>query len=73
MPQLMDQITLKTPNPKVRLFLKIDLYRDLAAGVNLSEASSPPRFLFGAASQFCRFGSWSNTQCITSVYAFHTT
>jgi hypothetical protein len=27
--------------------LKIDLLRDLAAGVHLSEAPSPPRFLFG--------------------------
>ncbi len=35
---LMDQITIKTPNPKCRLFLKIDLKRDLAAGVYLSEA-----------------------------------
>jgi hypothetical protein len=34
----MDQITIKTPNPKCRLFLKIDLLRDLAAGVYLSEA-----------------------------------
>ncbi len=27
----MDQITIKTPNPKGRLFLKIDLAADLAA------------------------------------------
>jgi hypothetical protein len=33
-------------NPKRRLFLKIDLQRDLAAGVYLSEEPSPPRFLF---------------------------
>ncbi len=36
----MDQITIKTPNPKGSLFLKIDLKRDLAAGIYLSEA--PP-------------------------------
>jgi hypothetical protein len=29
----MDQITKKTPNPKFQFFLKIDLQRDLAAGV----------------------------------------
>ncbi len=29
------------------LFKKIDLYMDFAAGVYLSEAHSPPRFLFG--------------------------
>jgi hypothetical protein len=42
----MDQIPIKTPNPKCRLFLKIDHYqqRYLAAGVYLSEApdSLPP-------------------------------
>jgi hypothetical protein len=42
----MDQISIKTPNPKCRLFLKIDQERYLAAGVYLSEAlapiSSPP-------------------------------
>jgi hypothetical protein len=43
----MDQITLKTPNPKCRFFLKIDLYGDLAAGVYLTEAPSPPRSMFG--------------------------
>ncbi len=37
----MDKITRKTPNPKGRLFLKIDLERDLAAGIFQSEASSP--------------------------------
>ncbi len=36
-----DQITVKTPNPNGRLFVKIYLYRDLAAGVYLSEAPSP--------------------------------
>ncbi len=64
-----DQITIKTPNPKGRLFLKIDLERDLAAGVYLSEAPSPPRFLFGVVKQFCRLGICSNTQCITPVDA----
>jgi hypothetical protein len=39
MAPLMDQITKKTPNPKCRLFFKIDLQRDLAAGVYLSEAT----------------------------------
>ncbi len=29
----MEKITIKTPNPKDRLFLKIDLSRDLAADV----------------------------------------
>jgi hypothetical protein len=37
----MDQISMKKQNPKCRLFLKIDLYRDLAAGVYLSEAPDP--------------------------------
>jgi hypothetical protein len=45
----MDQISIKTPNPKYRLFLKIYQHRYFAAGVYLSEASSPPRFLFGVA------------------------
>ncbi len=44
------------PNPKCRLFWKIDL----AAGVYLSEALSPPRFLFRVVKQFCRFGISSN-------------
>jgi hypothetical protein len=39
----MDQITIKTPNPKGRLFLKIDLERDLAAGVYQPQAASPPK------------------------------
>jgi hypothetical protein len=39
MDPLMDQITKKTPNLKCRLFFKIDLQRDLAAGVHLSEAT----------------------------------
>jgi hypothetical protein len=68
----MDQIALKKPNPKCRLFLKIDLYRDLAACVYLSEAPSPLRFLFGVVKQFFRFGIWSNTQCITPLDALHT-
>ncbi len=47
----------------------------LAAGVYLSEAHYPPRFLFGVVKQFCRFGIWSNTctKCITHVDALHTT
>ncbi len=36
----------------------IDLERDFAAGVYLSEAPSPPKFLFGVAKQFCRFRIW---------------
>ncbi len=43
----MDQISIKTPNPKCRLFLKFYQLRYLAAGVNLSEAPSPPRFCLG--------------------------
>jgi hypothetical protein len=31
------------------------------------EAPSPPKFLVGVLKQFCRFGTWSNTQCITPV------
>jgi hypothetical protein len=45
------QITIQTPNPKDRLFLKIDL----AAGVYLSEVPSSSRFLFRVVKQFCRF------------------
>jgi hypothetical protein len=41
----MDQISLKTPNPKCRLFLKIHQERYLAAGVYLSEAPDPPPLL----------------------------
>jgi hypothetical protein len=47
--------------PKCRLLLKIDLERALAAGVCLSEAPSPPRFLFGVVKQFYRFGIGSIT------------
>jgi hypothetical protein len=50
-------------------FLKIDQLRDVAAGNYLSAAPSPPRFLFGVEKQFCKFGIWSNTQCLTPVYA----
>jgi hypothetical protein len=56
----MDQISTKTSNSKCRLFLKIDQY--LAAGVHLSMAPYPPRFLFWVEKQFCRLGIWSNTQ-----------
>ncbi len=68
------KITIKTPNPKCRHFLKIELYRDLAGG---AEAPSPPRFLFGMVKQFCGFGISSNTQCITMILhmlsSLHTT
>jgi hypothetical protein len=37
----MDQISIKTPNPKCWLFLKIFQQRYLAAGVYLSEAPDP--------------------------------
>jgi hypothetical protein len=44
----MDQISVKKPNPKCRLFLKVDQYRYLAAGVYLSKAPDlpppPPRY-----------------------------
>ncbi len=33
----------------------------------------PARFLFGMVKQFCRFGIWSNTQCMTPVNTLHTT
>jgi hypothetical protein len=48
----MDQRSIKTLNPKCRLFLKIDQerYYYLAVGVFLSEAVSPPRF--GVVKQF---------------------
>jgi hypothetical protein len=62
----MDQITIKTPIPKGRLFLKTALLRYLAAGVYLSEAPSPPRFLVGLVMQICRFVIRSNTQGITN-------
>jgi hypothetical protein len=42
----MDQISIKTPNPKCRIFFKIDQQSYLAAGFHLSEARdhlpSPP-------------------------------
>ncbi len=38
----MDQITIKTPNPTGSLFLKIDLKRDLAAGVYCICLRPPP-------------------------------
>jgi hypothetical protein len=40
-PTPMDQITIKTPNPKGRLFLQIYLKRDLTAVLYLSEALYP--------------------------------
>ncbi len=59
----MDQISMNTPYSKCRL------YWCLIESV----APSPLRFLFGMVRQFCRFGIWSNTQCITPVDALHTT
>jgi hypothetical protein len=38
----MDQISKKTPNPKCRVFLKIDHYRNLPAGVYLSAPDPLP-------------------------------
>ncbi len=73
---IMDQISLKTPNPKCRLFLKIDQERYLAAGVYLSEAPpSHPRFLFGVVKHFVgsESGQLYSVYCITTVYALHTT
>ncbi len=55
--QPMDQITIKTPNPEGLLLLKIYLHRDLAAGVYLSDAASPPRFLFGVVQKSNFVGS----------------
>jgi hypothetical protein len=55
--QGMDQITIKTPNPKCRLFLKIDLVSVLAAGVYLSEASPILGFCLGWYSNFVDSGS----------------
>jgi hypothetical protein len=54
------------------VFLKIDQLRYLAAGVYLSEAPSPSRFLVAVVKQFCRFALQNkcfftlfvrNTQC----------
>ncbi len=61
-------VSIKTPNLKCRLFLKIDHWRYLVAGVYLSEA--PP--LLGFYSNFVDSEVWSNTQWITPVYALHT-
>jgi hypothetical protein len=55
---LMDQISIKTANwRKVFIYLR------------------PPPLIgfFGVVKQFCRFGIWSNTQCITPEYALHIT
>ena len=68
----MVQINIKITNSEGRIFLNIDLERDLAAGVYLSEAPFPTRFVLGVVQQFCGFGIWSNTQCITPVDALHT-
>jgi hypothetical protein len=55
----MDQMTKKTPNPKCRLFLKIDLGRGLAAGVYLSEAP-------WGGKAICWFGIWSSRYTVYS-------
>ncbi len=68
----MDQITLRHQTLG-RLFLKLtctEIWRQLFICL---KAPSPPRFLFGVVKQFCRFGIWSNAQCITPVDALHTT
>ncbi len=44
---------------------KNDLKRVMAAGVYLSEAPSPPRFLFRVVYQFCRLWILSGTECKT--------
>jgi hypothetical protein len=49
------KIVLIESNDKCRYPKKIDLLRDFAAGVYLSEAPSPPRFVFRVVKQFCRF------------------
>ncbi len=59
----MDQITIKAPNPKCRLYWCLIE----------SEAPFHLRFLFGVVKQFCWFGIWSNTQSITPVDSLHTT
>jgi hypothetical protein len=45
----------------------------LVEGGYLSEAPSTSKLLFGVVKQFCMFGIWSNTQCITPEYALHIT
>ncbi len=55
--QGMDQIAIKIPNPKCRLFLKIDLVSDLAAGVYLSEAPLILGFCLGWYINFVDSGS----------------
>ncbi len=42
-------------NVVILIILKIDLWRDFAAGVYMFAALSSPRFLFGLVKQFCRF------------------
>jgi hypothetical protein len=71
-PLPMDQISIKTPKPKCRLFFKIDQERYLAAGLYLSEVSPLLGFLFGVVKQFRRFGMVTY-RIITHVYALHTT
>jgi hypothetical protein len=45
--------------------LKQFICKDFAAGAFLSEAPSPPRFLFGEVEQFCRFWIWLDSECLT--------
>jgi hypothetical protein len=62
----MDQVTIRTPNPKCWLFLKITCK---GTWRQVFICPRPP----GVVKQFCRFRIWSTTQCITTVYALHTT
>jgi hypothetical protein len=49
------KIRLIESNAKCRYLKKLTCKRTFAAGVYLSEAPSPPRFLFGMVKIFCRF------------------
>ncbi len=65
-----EQITITTQvtNPKkMSAFLKKLTCKGTWGQVFIS--LRPP----GVVKQFCRFGIWSMTQCITPVYALHTT
>ncbi len=69
----MDLLSVKTPNPKGRLFLKIEPKRDLAGGVYLSEAPSPPRFLFGMVKQNFVGSESGQIHSVELLYVLHTT
>jgi hypothetical protein len=56
----MDQLTIKTPNLKGRLFLKM-AYKGIWQHVFI--CLNPPPFCLGVEKQFCGFGIWSNTHC----------